>query len=52
MPMSERRMVRLEELDPVYLKSMWDEDWDSMIKIIHLIYLIRNRNWLFWCYLW
>jgi hypothetical protein len=37
--------VIFEELDPVWLKSMWDEDGDtrnSMIEIIHLLYLIKT----------
>jgi hypothetical protein len=53
MPPSKRRRVSLEdvvrvifaELDPVCLKSMCDEDEetrDRMIKIIHLLYLIKT----------
>jgi hypothetical protein len=57
MLIQERMMVRLEgliqvifeELDPVWLKSMWDEDGDtrnSMIEIIHLLYLIKTMPWI------
>jgi hypothetical protein len=53
--MSESRIVRLEdvirvffdELDPVWLKSMWDEDrenCENMIEIIPLVYLIKTMH--------
>jgi hypothetical protein len=38
--------IIFEELDPVWLKGIWDGDDDTrhdMIKILHLIYLLKTR---------
>lgn len=41
--------IIFEELDPVWLKYMWDVDGATrkdMIKIIYMLYLIKSKIWL------
>jgi hypothetical protein len=38
--------IIVEELDPIWLKSIWDGDDDThhdMIGILHLIYLLKTK---------
>jgi hypothetical protein len=38
--------IIFEELNPVWLKSMWDGDEDTrhpMFEIVHLLYLLKTK---------